>query len=214
MNGSKRDKLTEFNRANIIAAAKTLFEQRGVDQTTMDDVAREADYSKSTIYVYFKSKEEIYYHIVEESMEMLRDRLQSAITLHQSAEGCFYAICGELTVFQQEFPLYFDSILGEISVDEADFERCPVLRDIYLVGEEINASIAAMLKRGMDSGELRTDLQPIPTIFTLWASLCGIIRMAHMKQKYFRDKLGVTRQEYLDYSFGMLLRSLKEKSER
>ena len=209
MGQSKRDRLAEFNRGNILGAAKALFEERGVAQTTMDDIAKKADYSKSTIYVYFTSKEEIYSHIVRESMEMLKNRFQSAVAAHEDVEAAFYALCSELTAFQREYPLYFDSILGEISVDEADFERCPVLRDIYEIGEEINGVISAMLRRGMETGYLRADLQPIPTIFTLWASLCGIIRMAHVKEKYFHDKLGIARQEYLDYSFGMLLRSMR-----
>ncbi len=205
----KRDRLAEFNRGNILGAAKALFEEKGVAQTTVDDIAKKADYSKSTIYVYFKSKEEIYYNIVRESMEMLKNRFQSAIAAHRDFEVVFYALCGELTGFQREYPLYFDSILGEISVDETDFVRCPVLRDIYEIGEEINAVISEMLRRGIETGYLHTDLKPIPTIFMLWASMCGVIKMAHMKEKYFCDKLGMARQEYLDYSFGMLLRSMK-----
>lgn len=206
----KRDRLAEFNRANILAAAGRLFGQRGVEQTTVDDIAREADYSKSTIYVYFKSKEEIYFYIVLESMDMLKTRLESAIAAHEDFGAAFFAICAELTEFQREYPLYFDSILGEISVDEADFGRCPVLREIYGVGEEINAAIFSMLNRGIASGHLRADLQPAPTLFMLWASICGIVRMARQKEKYFEEKLGMKRQEYLDTSFGMLLRALKE----
>lgn len=209
MRECKRKRREEFNRGNILDAAKTLFEKNGVAQTTVDDIAKEADYSKSTIYVYFKSKEEIYYHIVRESMEMLKNRFQSVADTHRDFEAIFYGLCGELTAFQREYPLYFDSILGEISVDEVDFERCPVLREIYDIGEEINAVISAMLRRGMETGYLRADLKPIPAIFTLWASLCGVIRMAHIKEKYFYEKLGLTRQEYLETSFGMLLRAMK-----
>jgi AcrR family transcriptional regulator len=54
-----KDRRSEFNRGNILDAAKRLFADKGVAQTTVDDVAREADYSKSTLYAYFKSKDEI-----------------------------------------------------------------------------------------------------------------------------------------------------------
>jgi AcrR family transcriptional regulator len=202
---------TEFNRANILAAAAVLFERRGLEQTTMDDIAREADYSKSTIYVYFKSKEEIYYHIVLDSMGMLKTRLESAIAAHGDADAAFLAICAEMTAFQREYPLYFDSILGEISVDEGDFERCPVLREIYEVGERINAAIFSMLERGIASGQLRADLKPATALFMLWASICGIVKMARQKERYFEDKLGMKREEYLDDSFRMLLRALKQE---
>jgi len=209
MRMNKRDKLTEFNRSNILEAAKALFEANGVVATTMDDIAKKADYSKSTIYVYFKSKDEIYNYIIYESMVLLKDRFKAATEEHASFEDIYFSICGILVSFQQEYPLYFDSILKEISVDEKDFDNYPVLRDIYLIGEEINAVISAMFCKGMESGYLRADLKPIPTIFTLWASLCGIIRMAEQKEKYFQEKLQLSKQEYLDYSFRLLLQAMK-----
>ena len=58
MGARKKLALEQFNRDNILTAARELFETKGVQDTTMDDIALQADYSKSTIYVYFRSKEE------------------------------------------------------------------------------------------------------------------------------------------------------------
>lgn len=44
----------------IATAALHVFAQRGLHQTTLDDVAKEAGVSKGTIYLYFKSKEELF----------------------------------------------------------------------------------------------------------------------------------------------------------
>jgi AcrR family transcriptional regulator len=44
----------------IAAAALRVFAKRGLHQTTLDDVAKEAGVSKGTIYLYFKSKEELF----------------------------------------------------------------------------------------------------------------------------------------------------------
>lgn len=208
MGQNKRDKLTEFNRNNILDVAKKLFEKNGIMATTMDEIAKEAEYSKSTIYVYFRSKDEIYYSLIYESMVSLKERLKP-VTEHNDFEKAYFSICRILVDFKQEHPLYFDGITGEISVDERDFATCPVLRDIYNAGEETNEIMAAAVRRGMDSGYLRDDLRPVPAILTLWASLCGIIKMAELKEKYFREKLNISKQEYLNYSFRMLLRTLK-----
>ena len=56
MGARKKLALEQFNRDNILTAARELFETKGVQDTTMDDIALQADYSKSTIYVYFRSK--------------------------------------------------------------------------------------------------------------------------------------------------------------
>ena len=55
----KKQKLIEYNKNNIVEAARILFQKNGIVQTTVDDIAREADCSKATIYVYFKNKDDI-----------------------------------------------------------------------------------------------------------------------------------------------------------
>ena len=79
MPGKKKESLTRFNRENIIQSARALFESRGIEKTTVDDIAKEADCSKSTLYVYFKSKEEILQTILLEQMEQLLSLLKENI---------------------------------------------------------------------------------------------------------------------------------------
>ena len=50
----------EHRPEEIAAAALRVFAKRGLHQTTLDDVAKEAGVSKGTIYLYFKSKEELF----------------------------------------------------------------------------------------------------------------------------------------------------------
>jgi AcrR family transcriptional regulator len=206
---TKRERLAEFNREQIISAAKSLFETRGIFGTTVDDIALKADCSKSTLYVYFKGKNEIYHHILCEGLVLLRDRLKAAVRKKTDFEESFYAVCRALTEFQREYPLYFEGFMNGISTDEDDFERSPVLRDIYVLSEELNVIMSEIILKGMEADKLRPELDPMTTIFMLWASLCGIIRMAGQKEKYFRDKFRLKKQKYLDYSFRMLLNAIK-----
>ena len=56
---ASKEALQQFHKDMISCAADRLFQCNGFDKTTMDDIAREADYSKATLYVYFKSKDQI-----------------------------------------------------------------------------------------------------------------------------------------------------------
>jgi AcrR family transcriptional regulator len=53
----------------ILAAASRLFRERGYGVTTMDAVAREADVSKATLYVYFSGKRELFAAVIAEEGE-------------------------------------------------------------------------------------------------------------------------------------------------
>lgn len=75
----KKEHLVRFHQQNILAAAEKLFSEKGMCQTTMDDISRAAEYSKSTIYVYFHSKDEIYNYIIHSYMCSLRDTLRDCI---------------------------------------------------------------------------------------------------------------------------------------
>ena len=55
-------------RRRILAAAKALFGRRGIDQVTIDDVARKAGASASTVYAIYKSKEGILRALMQESL--------------------------------------------------------------------------------------------------------------------------------------------------
>jgi AcrR family transcriptional regulator len=53
-------------RRQIVQGARRMFLAQGFDAASMNDIAREAGVSKGTLYVYFKSKEELFEAIVEE----------------------------------------------------------------------------------------------------------------------------------------------------
>ncbi|MCD6091947.1 MAG: helix-turn-helix transcriptional regulator [Bacteroidales bacterium] len=63
----------------IIEVARNVFSQYGYKKTTMDDIAEGARKGKSSIYYYFKSKEEIYEAVVDTESNMLFDNILSQI---------------------------------------------------------------------------------------------------------------------------------------
>ena len=54
----------ERRRQQIMVAAKNVFAQKGFNKATMEDIAKEAELSPGTLYLYFKNKEELYKALV------------------------------------------------------------------------------------------------------------------------------------------------------
>src|SRR5436305_14471557 len=91
----------EETRERILDAALQLFRERGFDQTTMRDIAAEADVATGAAYYYFRSKEELvmafYVRTVEEARTLLptamarsndlRKRLRAIIVLELAQFG-------------------------------------------------------------------------------------------------------------------------------
>jgi TetR/AcrR family transcriptional regulator, repressor for uid operon len=62
-------------KEKIIQAAITTFSKYGYDKTRMDDIAGNAKISKGTLYLYFESKEKLFYAISENSITELKEQL-------------------------------------------------------------------------------------------------------------------------------------------
>lgn len=69
----------EQMRDQIVKEASTIFSRFGFRKTTMDDIARATNKGKSSLYYYFKSKEEVFEAVVEREVTHLRKRLRLAI---------------------------------------------------------------------------------------------------------------------------------------
>ncbi len=70
---NKTDVVTDFRRAQVIAAARERFTKHGLAGTTMDGIAQAAGVAKGTVYLYYKSKEDIFRQILDEDLAHLQD---------------------------------------------------------------------------------------------------------------------------------------------
>ena len=74
-------------RHKIILAAGQIFSRYGFRKTTMDEIAKQLKMGKSSIYYYFKSKEEIFQAVVLYEANLLRNELTAAIKSVDSPIG-------------------------------------------------------------------------------------------------------------------------------
>lgn len=69
----------EVLKEKILAGADKLFQRYGLTKTTMEDIAKEAGKGKSTLYYYFKNKEEIFDAIIQIEKDKLFNDIQDAV---------------------------------------------------------------------------------------------------------------------------------------
>jgi AcrR family transcriptional regulator len=74
----EREKLAR--KMEILKAARELFILKGYHQTTLEEIAHHAEFGKGTIYIYFSSKEELFYGIIYQLMDEIVQLASSAIS--------------------------------------------------------------------------------------------------------------------------------------
>ncbi|MBP5514907.1 MAG: TetR/AcrR family transcriptional regulator [Bacteroidaceae bacterium] len=68
---------TPKTRNKLIDVARRLFAKNGLDGTTMNDIAIASGKGRRTLYTYFKSKEDVFYAVIEMEMERMSERLRT-----------------------------------------------------------------------------------------------------------------------------------------
>jgi TetR/AcrR family transcriptional regulator, cholesterol catabolism regulator len=74
------------SRQEILRTAARLFQQRGYDATSMNDVAAALKLSKGGLYHHFQSKDEILFEIMNHAMQITEDRVLNPVRSIASPE--------------------------------------------------------------------------------------------------------------------------------
>lgn len=70
-------------RARIIQIAGDIFSRLGFKKTTMDDIAKAATMGKSSLYYYFKSKEEVFTAVIKAEADILAEKLHEKVIIRE-----------------------------------------------------------------------------------------------------------------------------------
>jgi AcrR family transcriptional regulator len=131
---TKQQVVSEFRRAEIVDAARKVFARKGYARGIIDAIAREARMAKGTVYLYFRSKKEIYRAVLDHDMEALTkdtiERIEAAAGLKDKILAFTLARL-ENAEEKKEFFRIMDIESGGLAFTRAqyrDWLRDPILR--------------------------------------------------------------------------------------
>jgi AcrR family transcriptional regulator len=99
--------VVESRRGEILAAATKVFGSKGFNDTRMEDIARAAKLAKGTLYLYFRSKDEIYLATVQSALTELHSLTQTLVGSEPTLAGkleAFIRVRNEY--WQRQQPLF------------------------------------------------------------------------------------------------------------
>jgi AcrR family transcriptional regulator len=151
---AKQAMLRAFMETTIAQAAKTVFAERGYQQATLDEIAQRAGMSKATIYLYYKNKDDLFLHVVEDLVATATaETAQEAGAPGAALDKLARIVRGQMAFYERErdfFRIYLNEKHGLEVAPKDPHKR--VLRDMYLQRVE---TLHGVLQAGIDTGELR-----------------------------------------------------------
>lgn len=164
-------------KAEIVSAAKGVFLTEEYKDVTMESLARAADISKATLYLYFKTKSDIYHDLLVSDLQLLIDDIVGAEDEALSAPQVLMAKAWKYADFFQSHTEYFSRLSFYYYPGRAERLAADVAREIERLIVVALRSIEATIARGTAAGELRS-LNPWATAVALWALWEGAAQAA------------------------------------
>lgn len=188
----RKEREKQRRRDEILDAAEQVFFKRGFQSATVDDIAREAELSKGTVYLYFRSKELLYIGMSIRANKLLRKKFEEAVQKETTGLSRVSAIGLAYAQFASDYPRYFRVMSCLDNLDESSWmtvEGDPLTGQCQKTGEAIHQVIVAAIESGIDDGTIRADLDPLRTSFLLWSLSNGFLQMVRARSEQLKGML-------------------------
>lgn len=150
-------------RERLAEAATAVFARCGYERATVDEIVREAGFSKGAFYVHFESKEDLFWAMLEEQIARQQDTFRETIdhdrSIAENVREILAAVFGQV----EEEPLW-SALFMEFGAHAGRNEK--VRQRLASMYERWRESIVYILEAGRGMGRIRTDIdtQAIATI--------------------------------------------------
>lgn len=191
----RKEREKERRRQQIIVAAKRVFSDKGFSKATMEDIAKEAELSPGTLYLYFKNKEELYASLSLRILQYLHIRvshvnkepgLDPEKKLDALIEAMYDVYEFDPMIIINMFHLQSSETLRNLS-DE-------LLLEIKDLSRKSIGAFASIFKEGMDARVFK-DNHPVALADIFWSLFSGVVlweaskKVIDAKKDYLKETL-------------------------
>lgn len=166
----------DANRRAILDAALALFVEHGYADVSIRSIAAKAEYSPAAIYVYFASKDDIFFALAEEGFRLLGAASMACSAASDEPIDDVRATIWRLYEFSTQHPEYFALVFLDRRVPRIgrEYERFGFMADM-------KDRVHAQITRAIEAGQLPAALHPRVALRLLSAPVLGLaaMRLSH-----------------------------------
>jgi len=189
----RKEREKEERRTEILNAAEQVFFEKGLALATMDEIAEQAELSKGTLYLYYKSKEDLYMAIINRGHEILLKMFQEAAATGEPAIKLLRNIGQAYYAFYKRHHDYFRMF----SFSENTQLHSQVSEEMKTTcgesGQCIGQVVMDVIQKGKEDGTFRPEVNPQEMSIIFWANSRGMMELIdHLlsKEDWARGEFG------------------------
>jgi AcrR family transcriptional regulator len=205
----RREREKEARRRQILAAARKLLLKNGLQSTSINQIARMAELGVGTIYFYYQSKEEIFYSLQDEGLDILFREIDSIGRADTPPDEKLRNTGMAYLRFSSEQKDYFD-IINYFLATPTVILGAELKAQIDHKGSRILKLIDGFIREGISDGMFRpVDSKKVAVMF--WGALHGLTQFKKLEDTVLE---GENHQHMFNYAVDQLIDGLKCKKEQ
>ncbi|HWQ20941.1 MAG TPA: TetR/AcrR family transcriptional regulator [Methanotrichaceae archaeon] len=200
----RKEREKERRRNEIIAAGEKLFFSKGYENVTMDEIARETELARGTLYLYFKNKDDICVAIAVRGLKILNGMFRDGCLLGGTGIEKIRSLLMALYEFHKKYPGYYATInyLQMHGFDKSDF---PEMDEMEAIHGDSFAMVIEAFNEGIGDGTVKDDIDPVKATMVLTSSMQSMLCLPSTIEMPGGK---ITLDELVDYAAGLMLRSI------
>ena len=176
----RRERERGLRKAQILDTARVLLLEKGLNATSINQIAKRAELSVGAIYFYYKSKEDLYAELQVEGLELLNQTIRQSVQEQSSPEESIRNIAIAYLKFSEEDKNYFDIINYFLASPEPIFS--PELKiQIDERGKNNLTILTDIISKGIHDGLFKA-VDPRRQAIILWSTLHGMIQFKKLEK--------------------------------
>lgn len=201
----RKEREKEARRVQILNAAQKVFEAQGIGQASMDEIAKEAELAKGTIYLYYKNKDELIIGMILRGFEHLYDMIVFETAPLSRGIEKIQGVSEAYRKFSTEHRFLFS--LMNVSEPPAKANiGSELIDELSRLSERIWKMFFGFTDEAKADGDLKPEVNGFTLVLTLWLSATGVLRMynkciCNNGNNVFSARKGGVKLEYLDWQY-------------
>lgn len=195
----RKEQEKENRRQVILDAAESIMQTNGVYGLNIDMIASETQLAKGTIYLYFKSKEEILATLSLKGRVLLLKAFQQEVEKHDSPIDKLKAIVQAAYIFYKQNPLLNDLV----SLYEANNQLVETA-ELQNASDNITKLVVEIAQKAKDDGLLNPNIVPLHFTVCLWGMTVGMTQLMKVRGRIFEENSNIFEQDLLE-SYAQIL---------
>jgi TetR/AcrR family transcriptional regulator len=201
----RKEREKEMRRRDIVDTAEKLFFEKGYENITMADIAKKCELARSTLYLYFKNKKEIYLALSVRGTEILNKMFKEYYKEGENGLEKVKMLMMAFYRFYQEYPDYYDVNWRsyKVSIDH----DAPKMEEIKRMRMEGFSLFKKALQDGIKDKSIRSDIDPVKANIVLALSIQNAINLPPTMDMHMKNN-NLAHGELIEYTMDLMMHSL------